>query len=229
MITRQSGGAGRTDAAAAAGMALALGAATLVLAAALAGNRRRHQLARVRAYPDSAPPRARRAVAGRLVQTGNAVRIDRPRQELYACWRDFANLPRFMENVRAVRALGEGRSEWTIAAPAGSSVTLQTEITEERDGELIAWRALPGSDVEAEGRVAFRDASGGRGTVVEATVAYRPPAGEVGRRIAKLFGREPDVQGRRELRRFKMLMETGEIATSENRRRESQDDDNRKD
>jgi uncharacterized membrane protein len=121
-----------------------------------------------------------------------------------------------MENVREVRPLGDGRFEWTIAAPAGASVTLRTEITEERPGELIAWRTLPDSEVEAEGRVSFRDPPGGGGTIVAATVAYRPPAGEIGRWIAKLFGREPKVQGRRELRRFKMLMETGEIATSRN-------------
>ena len=122
MVTRQSGGwagreehgAGRTDAGAAAGIALAFGAGTLILAAALAGNRRRRQLARVRDYPDSAPPRARRAVAGGRVLTGNAVRIDRPRQELYAFWRDFANLPRFMENVHEVE-----RS--TTATPSGRS------------------------------------------------------------------------------------------------------------
>jgi uncharacterized membrane protein len=215
MVTRQSG-AERT--AAAAGMVLALGAGTLILAMTLAGNRRRHQLARIHSHPDSAPPRARRAVAGGLVLTGNAVRINRPRQELYAYWRDFSNLPRFMENVREVRTLGDGHSEWTIAAPAGTSVVLRTGITEERAGELIAWRSLPGSEIDAEGRVAFRDAPGGRGTIVEASVAYRPPAGELGRWLAKLFGREPDVQGRRELRRFKMLMETGEIATSENRK-----------
>jgi uncharacterized membrane protein len=225
MVTRQSGGwagreehgAVRTDAGAAAGIALALGAGTLILAAALAGNRRRRQLARVRDYPDSAPPQARRAVAGGRVLTGNAVRIDRPRQELYAYWRDFANLPRFMENVHAVRTLDDGHSEWTIAAPAGTSVTLRSEITEDRAGEAIAWRSLPGSEIEAEGRVSFRDAAGGRGSIVEATVAYRPPGGELGRWVAKLFGREPNVQGRRELRRFKMLMETGEIATASNR------------
>jgi uncharacterized membrane protein len=216
MVTRRTGREPRTDAAAAAGMALALGAGTLVLAATLAGSRRRHELARVQAYPDSAPPWARRAVAGGHTLTGNAVRINRPRQELYAFWRDFANLPRFMENVHAVETFGDGRSEWTIAAPAGTSVTLSTAVTEDREGELISWRSLPGSEIEAEGRVAFRDAPGGRGSIVEATVAYRPPGGELGRWVAKLFGREPEIQGRRELRRFKMLMETGEIATARN-------------
>jgi uncharacterized membrane protein len=218
----------RTDAAAAAGLTLALGAAVLIFGTALAGTRRRSQLARARSHPDSAPLEARRAVADGRVLTGNAVRINRPRQELYAFWRDFANLPRFMENLREVRPVGDGRSEWTIAAPLGSSVVLRTEVTEERDGELIAWRTLPDSDVEAEGRVRFRDAPGGRGAIVSATVAYRPPAGELGRWIAKLFGREPDIQGRRELRRFKMLMETGEIATSENRSDEEPKDENRK-
>lgn len=206
----------QTEAAATAGVALALGTAAIILGTALVGTRRRNQLARVRSHPDSAPPEARRAVAGGRVLTGNAVRINRPRQELYAFWRDFANLPSFMENVQAVRSLGNDRSEWTIAAPMGSSVTLRTEVTEARDGELIAWRTLEGSDLAAEGRVSFRDAPGGRGSIVAATVAYKPPGGEIGRWIAKLFGREPDVQGRRELRRFKMLMETGEIATAEN-------------
>jgi uncharacterized membrane protein len=145
------------------------------------------------------------------------VLIGRPRHELYAFWRDVTNLPTFMENVQAVRSLGDNSWEWTIAAPGGCSVDLRTEVVEERQDEAISWRALPGSEVEADGRVDFRDAPGGRGTIVEATVAYRPPGGELGRWIAKLFQREPNIQGRRELRRFKMLMETGEIATSSNR------------
>lgn len=175
---------GRTAVAApAAGAALALLAAALVVVTSLLGSRRRHyQLARVQAYPDSAPPHARRAVTGGRVVTGNAVRINRPQHELYAFWRDFANLPRFilMENVAEVRPLGDGRSQWTITAPAGTSVTLRTEITEERDGGTIAWRTLPGSDVAAEGRVGFRDPPGGGGTIVEATVACRPPSSGAG-------------------------------------------------
>ena len=97
------------------------------------------------------------------------------------------------------------------------TVDLETEIAEEREGELIAWRSTEASDIDADGRVTFTEGPAGRGTIVSAEVAYRPPGGEVGRWIAKLFQREPSVQGRRELKRFKMLMETGEIATSSNR------------
>ncbi|MFO1143716.1 MAG: SRPBCC family protein [Amaricoccus sp.] len=197
--------------------AVALGAAALVVGTTLLENRRHNQRERARAFPDSAPSSARRA-GGDLLVISNAVTIGRPRAELFAFWRDFENLPRFMENVRDVRVLDGGRSQWTIAGPAGTSFDILAEIVDEREGERIAWRSLPESDVETEGEVEFRDLPAGRGTAVAATVAYRPPGGIAGAWIAKLFGREPNIQGRRELRRLKMLMEAGEIATSANRR-----------
>ena len=170
--------------------------------------------------PDSAPGRSARGLPrfGRHSVVGRTVTINKPRSELYAFWRDFSNLPKFMEDVDSVRETAPGRTTWTIRAPGGRTVELETEIVEEREGELIAWKSVEGSDVETQGRVAFRDAPGGRGTRVEAIIAYDPPGGEAGRMLAKLFQREPAVQARRELKRFKMLMETGEVATSQLRR-----------
>jgi uncharacterized membrane protein len=199
-------------------LAVALAAGLILVGTGAFSRRRERQRGRVAHFPDNAPVRARRAAPAGPRLVGHAVTINRPRAELYAFWRDFENLPKFMSNVERVIRREPGRSVWTIAAPGGFSVDLDTEISEERENEMIAWRTLPGSDVEAEGRVSFRDAAGGRGTVVDAEIGYRPPGGEVGRWIAKLFQREPGVQGRRELKRFKMLMETGEIATSANRR-----------
>ncbi len=199
------------------GLAVAIAAGLVLIGSGALQRRHDRQRRRVAHYPDSAPRRDRRAAPDGARVVGHAVTINRPRQEIYAFWRDFTNLPKFMSNVERVVQGEPGRAVWTIAAPGGFSVDLDTETTEERDGELIAWRTVPGSDVEAEGRVSFRDAPSGRGTVVDAEIAYRPPGGEIGRWIAKLFQREPGVQGRRELKRFKMLMETGEIATSDNR------------
>lgn len=169
---------------------------------------------------DSAPGRTSRKGPwfGKYAVTGRSVTINRPRHELFTFWRDFQNLPKFMENVKSVEPTGEKSAVWTIAAPLGRKVEVETEIVEERPDELIAWRSVPGSDIDTEGRIRFSDAPGGRGTIVTAIVAYKPPAGELGRLIAKLFQREPEVQGRRELKRFKMLMETGEIATSDPQR-----------
>lgn len=144
---------------------------------------------------------------------GRAVTINRPRAELYAHFRDFAKLPTFMENVVRVDILDGKRSHWVVKAPAGKTVEWDARITEERDGELIAWTSEEGADVANSGRIEFRDA-GARGTVVTATIAYDPPAGTIGKLVAKLFQREPAIQARRDLRRFKQLMETGEIATA---------------
>jgi uncharacterized membrane protein len=167
--------------------------------------------------PDDAPGRtARHGKFGDYAVVGRTVTINKPRAELYAFWRDFQNLPRFMENVESIRSTGDNRLVWTIAAPAWQSVEVESQIVEERENELIAWRSVEGSQIDTEGRITFKDAPSGRGTLVEAIIAYKPPAGELGRMIAKLFGREPAIQGRRELKRFKMLMETGEIATAAN-------------
>ena len=144
---------------------------------------------------------------------GRAVTINKPAAELYAYWRDFAKLATFMDNVERIDILDDKRSHWVVKAPGGKTVEWDSRITEERDGELIAWTSEDGADVANSGRVEFRDA-GARGTVVIATITYDPPAGTIGKLVAKLFQREPAIQARRDLRRFKQLMETGEIATS---------------
>lgn len=148
-----------------------------------------------------------------------SVTINRPRAELYACWRNLSNLPSFMDNVMRIDVLDGDRSHWVVKAPAGKTVEWDARITEHRDGELLAWTSEDGADVPNSGRVEFRDA-GARGTVVTATIAYDPPAGTIGKIVAKLFQREPAIQARRDLRRFKQLMETGEIATAARNRAE---------
>jgi uncharacterized membrane protein len=176
-------------------------------------------------YADSAPGRtARRRWFNDMAVVGRSVTITKPRAEMFAYWRDFANLPQFMENVEAVEVDGD-LTTWTIRAPAGSTVQVKTRIVAEKQGEQITWRSVEGSDIETEGKVMFRDAPGDRGTEVEALIAYRPPAGAAGRMIATLFQAEPAIQSRRDLKRFKMLMETGEVATSRNRRSEQDTDD----
>jgi uncharacterized membrane protein len=148
------------------------------------------------------------------VLIGRSVTINRPREELYAFWRDFTNLPRFMRNVHSVAIKDETRSHWVIEAPAGKTVEWDSEITRDEPGRLIAWRSLDGASVRNSGQVEFLDSSAGRGTVVRVTLTYDPPAGGVGKLIAKIFQKEPKIQARQDLRRFKQLMETGEVATA---------------
>ena len=166
---------------------------------------------------DSAPGRTSRGNFGAYDVVGKSVTISKPRAELFAFWRDFSNLPTFMENIEKVQPTGDnGRAVWTIKSPGGGTVDVETEIVSEQDDELIAWRSVEGSDIDTEGRVKFRDAAADRGTIVEAIIAYKPPAGPVGKLVAKALRRDPQTQARHDLKRFKMLMETGEIATGKN-------------
>ena len=143
---------------------------------------------------------------------GRSVTINKPVGELFAYFRDFANLSSFMQNVERIDVLSDTRSHWVVKAPAGRTVEWDARVTDETKDSFIAWTSEDGADVPNSGRIDFRDA-GARGTVVTATIAYDPPAGVIGKVIAKLFQREPAIQARRDLRRFKQLMETGEIAT----------------
>lgn len=192
--------------------------AGLTLAAAAGGTAWLAQVRRRRLEDrpvDDAPDRAHKLrQLKRYAVVGRTVTIDAPRSEIYRFWRNFLNLPQFMENVQSVELLSNDRSRWCLAAPAGQTVELISEIVDDRENEHISWRSVEGSDIETHGSVAFREAPDGRGTEVEATIAYKPPAGDIGRLIAKMFQREPAIQSRRELKRLKMLMETGEIATA---------------
>lgn len=146
---------------------------------------------------------------------GRTVTINRPRDELYAFWRDFRNLAAFMENVESVTPGDHRTSHWVVKAPAGRTVEWDAVITEDVPGETIAWASVEGADIRNTGRIDFREGPPGRGTEVTATIVYDPPGGDIGKLIAKLFQKEPKIQARRELRRFKQLMETGEVSTSE--------------
>lgn len=189
-------------------LALGLGAAIYVgysIAKSSTQNRVDHR------PEDDAPARTARnhPVAGRTIT------INKPRAELFAFWSEFSNLSQFMQGVRNVAMEGDV-ARWEIAGPMGRTLTLRTTVTERRDGEFLAWRTTDASDLTASGQITLRDAPAGRGTEIEAEVTYHPPMGELGRWIGKLFQTDPLIQGRRELRRFKMLMEAGEIATNVN-------------
>jgi len=144
---------------------------------------------------------------------GKSVLINRPREELFAAWR-VERFPDFMENVVAVEALGGGTARWTIKAPLGREVHLVNSITESVEGQSISWQSEPESEIANSGEVRFADAPAGRGTYVTLILAYDPPAGKVGRLGAKLLQREPEIQARRDLHRFKQLMETGEVTSN---------------
>lgn len=144
-----------------------------------------------------------------------SVTIGRPSQELYAFWRRLENLPRFMRHLESVRDVGNGRSHWIAKTPIGSKVEWDAEIVEEREGQLLSWRSIAGSQIHNAGSVLFEPATGGRGTLVRVSFDLVPPGGAAGRLTAKALGPITRQQVHEDLRRFKNLMEAGEIPTTE--------------
>ena len=149
---------------------------------------------------------------GQRVQ--QAVSINRSPQECYAFWRDLERLPTFMQHLDAVKVIDERRSHWRARAPAGRTVEWDADITEDVPGEVLGWRSVEGAGIEHAGTIHFLAAPKGQGTVMQVQLTYQPPAGRAGAMVAKLFGEEPSIQVQQDLRRFKQLIETGEIATT---------------
>lgn len=144
-----------------------------------------------------------------------AITIKAPPEDLYARWRDFEGLPEFMYHLVSVDDRGGGKSHWVAKAPAGTIVEWDAEILDDVPGQRIAWRSVEGSSVDNSGVVRFQPAPRDQGTEVHVELEYSPPGGALGALVAKLFGEEPNQQVSDDLRRFKQLVETGEVARSD--------------
>jgi uncharacterized membrane protein len=149
----------------------------------------------------------------RGVTVRRSIAINKPVDEVYAFWRNFENLPRFMRHLESVTCDGPQKSHWVARAPAGRRVSWDAEVVDEQPNSRIAWRSLEDADVRNAGTVEFERAPGGRGTNIRVSLSYVPPGGKVGAVIAKLFGEEPGQQVHEDLRRLKQLLEAGEVPT----------------
>ncbi len=148
------------------------------------------------------------------IRVTQSININQHPEACYHFWRNFENFPRFMKHVDEVRMLDATRSHWKVRAPLGRQVAWTAELVSDVPAQQLGWRTLPGAEIDHAGVVRFVPALGERGTRVEVDLSYRAPLGKAGSQLAKLFGEEPSQQIDDDLRRFKQLIETGEIATT---------------
>ena len=149
------------------------------------------------------------------VEAKASITVNRPVDEVFAYWERLENLPQFMAHLQSVQSLGDGRSRWRATGPADIEIEWDAEVFDQRINEFLAWRSVGDATVENSGQVEFRPAPGGRGTEIRVQLTYHPPAGKFGYTMVKLFGEAPDQQVRDDLRRFKQVLETGEVVRSE--------------
>jgi uncharacterized membrane protein len=157
----------------------------------------------------------RRALGGRSgTNVEESVTINKPVEELYRFWRNLENLPQFMHHLETVERVTDTLSRWRAKGPAGATIEWNAEIINEVPNKVIGWRSIEGSDVVSAGSVNFEDAGPGRGTRVRVRLQYSPPGGKIGASLARLVGRDAATEIREDLRRFKQLLETGEVPTT---------------
>lgn len=141
--------------------------------------------------------------------------INKPREEVYSFWRELSNLPKFMSHIKTVVPLTETTSRWTLKLPwETGEISWESLIVKDEPNQLIGWHSEKMALLENSGKAEFIDAPNGRGTVVSLVVSYHPPAGEFGRKIANLLSPAFENVLKQDLRNFKQLMETGEIAST---------------
>lgn len=148
------------------------------------------------------------------INVTKSLTINKPAAELYKFWRNFENLPQFMEHLESVKNLEGKKSHWKAKAPLGKSVEWDAEITKDEENKIIGWKSLEGSDINNSGTVEFNETKD-RGTEVKVNLTYEAPGGQLGAMLAKLFGEEPSQQVYGDLYRFKSLMEAGELVKVE--------------
>lgn len=141
------------------------------------------------------------------VRVESTILVKRPREEIYRIWRNFQNLPVFMDHLTSVHEIDDTRSIWVARAPAGMVIKWDAEIINDIENELIAWSTLEGSGVDHAGSIRFTDEDGH--TRIKIVLRYDPPADRIGIWIAKIFQNDPQRQIDRDLERFKAIMELG--------------------
>jgi uncharacterized membrane protein len=155
-------------------------------------------------------PEATAVPAQTGVKVEKTIIVNRSAKDLYAFWRDVENLPSVMNHLEEVEANDATHSHWWAKGPMGKLVEWEAEIFNEREGEFIAWRSLPGSDIDTAGSVHFKSLGNDRGTAITVSLKYNPPAGKVGASIASLLGNGLEQQLDHDLRHFKSVLEAGE-------------------
>jgi uncharacterized membrane protein len=143
------------------------------------------------------------------------ITVNKPVNEVYRFWKNPENFARFMEQIDSVRITSGRRSHWKVKGPAGLAIEWDAEVETDNPNEMISWRSVDTSELENSGTVRFRPAAGNRGTEVELEMDFKPKGGILGQKIAKFFMALPKTQLMNDLRRFKQIIELGEIVRSD--------------
>jgi uncharacterized membrane protein len=153
-----------------------------------------------------------------------SIEVDAPSETLYRLWRVLENLPEVAPHLESVRETNPRLSHWVARTPVGGTVEWDAEIIEDRLGEMISWRSLPGSVLSSAGSVRFKEIGGGDKTLVTLQLKYDPPGGTLSAQVAEWIGLGMQEPVEEALRRFKEKVEAKERTSTKTSPTERQED-----
>jgi len=109
-----------------------------------------------------------------------------------------------------VEVLDRTRSRWTVKGPAGTRISWEAELINDKPGEVIAWRTTDSTLVNHAGSVTFEPI--GDRTRVRVSLQYDPPGGRFGHAVAALVSADAGSQVAHDLAEFKRALEEGRLA-----------------
>jgi uncharacterized membrane protein len=148
------------------------------------------------------------------INASGIVLVNRSAADLYSFWKDVAKSPLWMENIESVTPIDEKHSRWLRRDALAGILEWTSELTLDIPNEMIAWRTVSDSrsGYDLTGRVDFKELGSERGTQVTLKLCFKMHAGLLQGGAVMAIAEERELN--ENLRRFKMLMETGEIATT---------------
>lgn len=151
------------------------------------------------------------------VMVQKTVVVHAPIHKVFDLWSQLDNFPRFMRHVRDIDLqIGGTRSMWTVDGPAGTAVHFEAETIELEPDRVIAWRTIPGQQIEHAGRVKFEELPDDI-TRVTVRMTYKPPGGVIGHAIAHILGWDPKSRIDDDLVRMKALLEDAKLRPTRDR------------
>ena len=156
--------------------------------------------------------RPRLAGAG-IIDVERTITSQRPAGELFQAMREPRTLQRIMGHFADVRATGDSRLHWTLPL-ARRSLEWDMQLVDEHPGELLRWQSVAGASVRSDVSACFRRAPHDWGTEIALRVRIDPGTALLRSVAGLLGGTIPGLFVAKALRRFKSLVETGELPTT---------------
>ncbi len=154
----------------------------------------------------------RKAARASNINIRTHVIVNRPKEEVYALWRNLENLPLFMKHLENVDVIDSTTSAWKLKMPGGSGeIRWEAKIVKEEEGSELSWHSVPGASIENTGKVNF-SSTPGNATRVDVMISYRAPMGVVGERVARVLTSAFQKKVEEDIHNFKYHVESADLA-----------------